>query len=132
LIKLTFRPLRGEATVLVRGTYFRICADQTLRGPDNDVAASYSDYIWRLALREYRGFECDSPVSLRVRGREGGSYSIGPYEFLRVMDGAIFTHDMRLGVHAPNERSGPPLDVWQEIVLLRPNSVSVHANEPRG
>ncbi|HUN74811.1 MAG TPA: hypothetical protein VMU40_09885 [Steroidobacteraceae bacterium] len=125
MITLTFHPERGATTILVRGTYFRICADQTLRGPDNDIAASYSDYIWRLALRECRAFECDSPVYLRVRGREGPFHSIGPYEFLRVKEGAIFTHDMRLGVHAPNERLGRLLEVWHEIVLLRPNPVSV-------
>jgi len=116
--------MRGEATVLVRGTYFRICADQTLRGPDNDVAASYSDHIWRLALREHRAFECDGPVYLRVRGRDGQCQRIGPYEFLRAAEGAIFTHEICLGMHVPRVESGPLPDLWEEIVLLRPNAVS--------
>ncbi len=119
MITLTFRPTCGDAAVLVRGTYFRICADQTLRGPYNDVAASYSDRIWRLALREHRAFECDGPVYLRVRGRDRQCRNIGPYEFLRATEGAIFTHDIRLGVHAPSAEFGPLLDVWEEIVLLR-------------
>jgi hypothetical protein len=127
LITLTFRPMRGEATVLVRGTYFRICADQTLRGPDNDVAASYSDHVWRLALREHRAFECAGPVYLRVRGRDRQCQSMGPYEFLRATEGAIFTHEMCLGVHVhvPRADFGPLPALWQEIVLLRPNTLPV-------
>jgi hypothetical protein len=117
--------MRGEATVLVRGTYFRIGADQTLRGPDNAVVASYSGHVWRLALREHRAFECEGPVYMRVRGRDGQCQSIGPYEFLRAAEGAIFTHGVRLGVHVPSADVGPLLDLWQEIVLLRPSTASV-------
>jgi hypothetical protein len=120
LITLTFRPVSGEATVLVRGTYFRICADRTLRGPDNSIAASYCDGVWRLGLRKHRGFDCDGPVYLRVRARSGQCQSIGPYDFLRAMEGAIFTHETRLGVHVPSTELAAPPEVWHEIVLLRP------------
>ena len=43
MIRLSFRALNGEAAILVRGAYFRICADGTLRGPANEVAGSYTD-----------------------------------------------------------------------------------------
>jgi hypothetical protein len=122
LIKLTFRPVCGETPVLVRATYFRICADRTLRGPDNGISASYSHGVWRLGLREHRGFDCDGPVYLRVCGRDGHCQHIGPYDSLRAMAGAIFTHETRLGVHAPSAELGALSEVWHEIVLLRPQS----------
>jgi hypothetical protein len=65
LITLTFRPLHGESPTLVRGLYFRICADGTLRGPDNAIAASYAGNRWRLGLRAFRSFECATPLYLR-------------------------------------------------------------------
>lgn len=48
MIILTFRPVHGESPVSVRGAYFRICADCTLRGPDNAIAASYDKGLWQL------------------------------------------------------------------------------------
>ncbi len=126
MIKLTFRRVRGEATVFVRGTYFRICADQTLRGPDNAIAASYSDGFWRLGLRQYRGFDCEGPVCLRIHARDGQCQRFGPYDFLQAIGGAIYTHDTRLGVHVPRTELGVPLEVWEEIVLLRPERASGH------
>ena len=43
VIALGFRALNGESVMLIRGAYFRIFADGTLRGPDNAVAASYTN-----------------------------------------------------------------------------------------
>lgn len=46
---LTFRALSNDSVIFVRGTYFRIFADGTLRGPDNAVAARYADGLWHVA-----------------------------------------------------------------------------------
>jgi hypothetical protein len=116
LITLTFRPAHGESSVLVRGMHFRICADATLRGPDNAVAARYSEHVWQLGPRQYRSFECGGPVYLRVTDGEGNRERMGPYDFLKAVDGALFTHDSCLGLHAV--QAGVLATVWQEIALL--------------
>ena len=118
MITLTFRPVRSESPVLVRGAYFRIGADRTLRGPDNAVVASYVERLWQLARGRHRGFECGGPVYLRVTSRDGRRERIGPYEFVRAAEGAIFNQDSCLGVHAAPGEPAWPVDLWQEIVFL--------------
>jgi hypothetical protein len=119
LITLTFRPLLSESHVLVRAVYFRIGADGTLRGPDNDVAASYVDGLWQLGHRRHVSFECEGPVYLRVTAADGRRECIGPCEFIRAAEGAIFTHDSCLGTYAPHgELSSALGDFWREIAFL--------------
>jgi hypothetical protein len=104
--------------VLVRGTYFRLCPDETLRGPDNSVAARYIDGLWQVAQRRYRAFECEGPVYLRVTGSDGRRDYIGPYDFLKASDGAIISRDGCLGTHSLRRgiviQEGP----WTEIAFL--------------
>ena len=118
LITLTFRPVHGESPMLVRGMHFRICADATLRGSDNEIAAVYTKRLWQLGSRQYRTFECGGPIYLRVTHRAGSREHLGPYAFLKATEGAIFTHDNCLGVHAPLPDAGASADVWQEIAFL--------------
>lgn len=118
MITLTFRPLSGESAILVRGIYFRICADGTLRGPDNAVTASYSDGMWQLGRRQHRMLECREPVYLRVTTSDGQRENIGPYECLKVIGGAIFSNDTYLGAHACGESYLPGTGLWREIALL--------------
>jgi hypothetical protein len=98
--------------------YFRICADATLRGPDNAVAARYSERIWRLGPRQYRSFECGGPVYLRVTNSNGSRENVGPYDFIKATEGAIFSHDSCLGLHACPAEDGALGAVWQEIALI--------------
>jgi hypothetical protein len=124
LIKLAFRSFDRESLVLLRGTYFRICPDETLRGPDNSIAARYVDGLWYLGHRRHRGFECNGPVCLRIRSVGGHREYLGPYEFLKASDGAIFTRDGCLGVHSL--RRGVVAEgggLWSEIVLLTADEV---------
>jgi hypothetical protein len=118
LITLTFRPLHGESSVLVRGMHFRICADATLRGPDNAIAARYCERVWQLGPRQYRSFECSGPVYLRVTNSNGSRERVGPYDFIKATEGAIFTHDSCLGLHAPPGDAALLAAIWQEIALL--------------
>lgn len=118
MIILTFRPLHGDSPVLVRGEYFRICEDGTLRGPHNDVVAAYADGIWRLRHREQRAFECSRPVYLRVTDAEDRREYIGPYEFVRVEDGALFTLDNCLGDYSRDRKSGCSPQLWREVAIL--------------
>ena len=102
----------------VRGTYFRICADGTLRGPDNAVTASYTGGIWQVARRQHRVLECRATIYLRVTTSDGRRKHIGPYESLKVADGELFSNDLYLGAHTRKESRLPETDVWREIALL--------------
>ena len=118
MITLTFRPLNGESVILVRGVYFRICADGTLRGPDNAVTASFTDGLWQLGRKQHRMLECREPIYLRVTSSHGQRECIGPYEGLKVTGGAIFSNDTYLGAHTRGESNLPQAAIWREIALL--------------
>jgi hypothetical protein len=118
VITLAFRPVNGESLILVRGIYFRICADGTLRGPDNAAMASYTAGRWQLGRRQHSMLECREPVYLRVTHANGQRDCIGPYEALRVTGGAIFWHDTYLGAHMRGDPYLPVADIWTEIALL--------------
>jgi hypothetical protein len=118
LIILTFRPLHGESSIQVRGLYFRICADATLRGSDNAIAAHYSNRVWQLGPRQYRSFVSSGPVFLRVTNHDGSRQQAGPYDFIKAADGAISTLDNCLGLYASRGDAATLATVWQEIALL--------------
>lgn len=118
MITLTFRPVHGESPVSVRGAYFRICADATLRGPDNAVAASYAKGLWQLGRRQHRSFECSGSFYLRVRGRDGRQERTGPYDFVKAIDGALFTTTDYLGAFALPPSDAGALELWREVAFL--------------
>ena len=118
MITLTFRALDGESVMLVRGAYFRICADATLRGPDNAVAASYTNGFWQLGRRRHRTLECREAVYLRVTTSDGQRECIGPYESLKVAGGDIFSNNIYLGAHSRGEPYLSETDIWREVALL--------------
>lgn len=118
MIILTFRPVHGESPVSVRGAYFRICADCTLRGPDNAIAASYDKGLWQLGRRQHRSFECSGRFDLRVMHRDGSNQLTGPYEFVKAIDGALFTHTDYLGAFALPPSDIKPMEVWREVAFL--------------
>jgi hypothetical protein len=110
--------MHGDSLMRVRGMHFRICADATLRGPDNAIAAHYSKRVWLLGSRQYRAFECSGPVYLRVTNSDGSRGHLGPYDFIKAADGGIFTTESCLGIHASWVDAGASPDIWREIALL--------------
>lgn len=110
--------MHSEPPVFVRGAYFRIFADGTLRGPDNDITATYADGIWKLANRQHRAFECDEQVYLRIVRGDGQRERIGPYDGIKVAEGAIFTHGSRLGMHASFHEPNDSAHLWREVAFL--------------
>lgn len=110
--------MHGDSSMLVRGMHFRICADATLRGPDNAIAAHYSKRVWLLGPRQYRGFECSGPIYLRITNSDGSRNHVGPYNFIKAADGAIFSANSCLGLHATRAEAGISPDVWREIAFL--------------
>ena len=118
MITLTFRPRHGESQVRVRGMHFRICGDATLRGPDNAIAARYSRGSWLLGQGQHRAFECEGPVYLRVTGSDGTRQHLGPYDFVKAAEGAIFTRDSCLGYHTTRPEADVSAQIWLEVALL--------------
>ena len=118
MIVLAFRPVRDEPRVIVRGAYFRICADGTLRGPDNGIVARYLEGLWQLTHGRHREFDCSGPVFLRVTNNDGTRERGGPYEFVKAAGGAVFTHDSCLAVHDSRAELRSSLVLCQEIAFL--------------
>jgi hypothetical protein len=118
MILLAFRPLSGGTCIQVRGAYFRICADATLRGPDNEVAATYSNQRWHLGGQGYTDFHCTMPIYLRITHHSGERERVGPYEFIRASDGALYTNERCLGMYNSSGRPGHSAECWQEVALL--------------
>ena len=98
--------------------HFRICADATLRGPDNTIAARYRERLWQSGPRQYRSFECSGPVYLRVTNSDGSRERLGPYDLVKATEGAIFTREGCLGHHASTGDAGALEAIWREIALL--------------
>ncbi len=119
MITLSFRPLQNGSAILVRGAHFRICADGTLRGPDNTVAARYLDSLWYLGHKRHGSFDCTGPILLRITHLHGQREYIGPYDSVRATNGTIVGDDGCLGVHAVRDGQGSAMpDVWQEVSFL--------------
>ena len=124
MIILTFRAVRGETRTIVRAAFFRVCADRTLRGPDNSVAALYANGLWQLRRIPHRSFECEGEVYLRVTDADGRHVSAGPYQSVRFAQGVIFSGEVRLGAHASYDDSDPPAGLLHSVTLL--NAAGLH------
>jgi hypothetical protein len=120
LITLTFSPVAAGSQVLVRAAFFRICADLTLRGPDSTVVAAYTSHMWRLGVRRCREFHCNDLLYLRVTNPGGDHERLGPYQFVRAAEGALFVNGMCLGTYSRKWNSESTSRSWaeHEITLL--------------
>lgn len=118
MITLTFSPISTGSQVLVRATFFRICADHTLRGPDSTVVATYTGDTWKLGARSCREFHCNNSVYLRITNADGTRERGGPYELVRAAEGALFTNGRCLGTYSPKWNAGGETPCWQEVALL--------------
>jgi hypothetical protein len=116
LIKLSFT--FGGIPVFVRGAFFRICADGTLRGPEGSLVASYTSQGWRLGARSCREFEALGPLFLRAHFPDGRRVHLGPYEIVRAADGALFNSGRCLGIFCTNRAASPGLPEWNEIAFV--------------
>jgi hypothetical protein len=118
MMMLVFRPFVSGSPVQLRGAYFRICADETLRGPDNEVAAAFIEHSWHLGRRRFLDFQCVTPVYLRVTNQSGERERLGPFELFRASEGALFSAERCLGTHSANWASPSIAACWREIVIL--------------
>jgi hypothetical protein len=116
LIKLSFT--FDGIPRFVRGAFFRICADGTLRGPEGSLVASYTSKGWLLGARSCREFEAHGPLFLRAHFADGRREHLGPYDSVRAADGALFNRTRCLGVFRTNFAVSPGLPEWNEIAFL--------------
>jgi hypothetical protein len=118
-VTLTFSRRAPHNPVSVRAAFFRICADSTLRAPDSSVIATFNERRWILGNKGCSEFTCNGPVFLRITRHDGIKERLGPYEFVRAAEGALFTKGQCLGTHSiPGVGSND--DGWEEITLLPP------------
>jgi hypothetical protein len=108
----------GGVPAFVRGAFFRICSDRTLRGPEGSIVARYNAQGWHLGTRHCREFEAMGPVLLRAHFADGRREHLGPYGAIRAADGALFEHGRCLGMFCANRAAPASLPEWQEIALL--------------
>jgi hypothetical protein len=118
MITLTFRSALGESQVQTRASYFRFCADGTIRANGNSVAATRVNDCWRLGQRLFRELECTGPVYLRARRTaDSASVGYGPYSLVRTAAGLVYGDDECLEVRLPALHREPAYS-WYEVALL--------------
>jgi hypothetical protein len=116
LIRISFT--FSGVPVIVRGAFFRICADGSLRGPEGSLVARYTTMGWRLGTRDSREFEAIGSLFLRTSFADGRRERMGPYEAIRAADGALFDRAHCLGIFCTNRAASPGLPEWNEITIL--------------
>lgn len=112
--------------MVIRGAYFRICADGTLRGPDNAVVSRYLNGLWELTRGRHRAFDCSGPVFLRVTASDGRREQVGPYQMVKVAGGAVFADNSCVAVHDSRQEAGAAA-LYREVVFLPANDSAEHA-----
>src|SRR5436853_467717 len=99
MLRLNFRSLQGDAPTLAVGTFFRFCADGTLRGPENYLVARCVDGSWKLSGRMHRELDCEGPVRLRYsRGSKDAPMTLGPFAHVRSAAGMLYGDDSCLNI----------------------------------
>ena len=117
MLILTFHAALGDSAIQSRATYFRLCADATLRGPDNALAATRFNDCWRVGQRLFRQMDCAGPVLLRVKRTPSAEpISMGPYKLVRSSGGLMYGDDVCLSLHTPGWNG--KLDACHEVSLL--------------
>jgi hypothetical protein len=107
----------GGSPVCLRASCFRFCADGTLRGGDNSVAATRVDTGWRICRGLYKELECSGPVLVRARKTMSGATECrGPFAFVRVEAGLLLSDQGDLGIYLPTWQMVGTVS-WHEIVL---------------
>lgn len=117
MLRVTFHAALGEASLQARAIYFRFCADATLRGPDNALAATRVDDCWLIGQRRFRQLDCAGPVYVRVRTTASATpICMGPYKLVTAAAGLMYADEVPLALHMPGWNGGR--DACHEVSLL--------------
>lgn len=110
--------MQGDAPTLAVATFFRFCADGTLRGPENYLVARCVDGGWTLSGRMHRELDCEGPVRLRYSmGAAEAPMSLGPFTHLRTAAGMLYGDDSCLNLFVPG-RNPDVSAARHELTLL--------------
>jgi hypothetical protein len=122
VLRLTFYACRGGDAVQARSLSFRLCADATLRGHDNSLAATRVDGVWFLARRAFKRFDCVGPVVLLVRRTPSDPpLSIGPFKMVRAGATLLWGDDELLWPRVPGWGAG--VDTVHEVAFVETSSM---------
>jgi hypothetical protein len=91
MITLQFEhPVSHQVQTVGPAPYFRITGDDLRAGPNDAVVATYRNGVWTVNGDSYLTIATESPTAIRFEGNGTPSPSqYGPFERLRVVDGAI-------------------------------------------
>lgn len=118
MLRLNFLPVGSGLAVQTRAAYFRFCADGTVRGSDNSVAAIRLNDHWQVAQRLFRECQCTGPVWLRIRSDATAEpVNLGPYSLVRTIGGRLYTSDPETTLDVPGWNSGAQ-DREREVSVL--------------
>lgn len=117
MLRLTFSAALGQDAVQTRAKGFRLCADSTLRGNDNSLAATRINGFWFIGQRLFRQFECDGPVLLIVRKNVSDPpIPLGPFDRIRAGAALIWGDEELLWARVPGWSAGR--DSIHEVSLI--------------
>ncbi len=90
MIKLQFEhPVSRQIQLVGPAPYFRLTGDDLRAGPSDAVVATYRNGIWTLDGDSYLTIAAEDATAIRFEGNGNGGSLYGPYDRLRVVDGAI-------------------------------------------
>jgi hypothetical protein len=90
MIKLQFEhPVSRQIQLVGPAPYFRLSGDDLRAGPTDAVVATYRNGVWTLDGDSFLTIAAEEPTALRFEEEGDGATLYGPYERLRVVDGAI-------------------------------------------
>jgi hypothetical protein len=93
MIKLQFEhPVSRQVHVVGPAPYFRLTGDDLRAGPNDTIVATYSNGVWSVEGATFLTIAVEDPTALRFEENGNGHASAaqyGPYDQLRVVDGAI-------------------------------------------
>jgi hypothetical protein len=93
MIKLQFEhPVSRQIQLVGPAPYFRLTGDDLRAGPNDTVIATYRNGIWTLDGDSFLTIAADEPTAIHFEDKGPDNpvaARYGPYELLRVVDGAI-------------------------------------------
>ncbi len=91
MISLQFEhPVSRQIQMVGPAPYFRLTGDDLRAGPNEAVVATYRNGVWMLEGDSYLTIACEATAALRCASNgQPEELVCGPFERLRVVDGAI-------------------------------------------
>ena len=82
-------PVSQQVRRIGPAPYFRLKADTLVSGPDDVVIGTYQNGVWTVNGDVFLTLAADAPARVRFEGNGSGNHDFGPFERLKVVDGAI-------------------------------------------